>query len=107
MIKVPNNIAGNGFIADLRKILKGTGRVQLRGRNPNRKQFYPEANRVRVYNGKAHTRKSAFQQDLPLKFASHYAVYIWPKDPKDGSRVWGMVEAIQKIYANHKQKVIL
>jgi hypothetical protein len=62
-------------IADLREAVKGTGfRIKLYGRNPNRKQYYPEKNRTR--NG--YTFKSSFQQDLPREFSTCLAVYVVP-----------------------------
>lgn len=66
-----------GFIADLKATLKAGGyRLKLRPRNKNRKQFYPEKNRkVTWKDGTSFTRKSQYQQDLPLRFATHFAVY--------------------------------
>ena len=70
-IKVINH---PGFILDLRTAHKGQGTLKLRARNPNRKQFYPEKNRVSRY-GDGTLMKSRFQQDLPVKFATHFAFY--------------------------------
>jgi hypothetical protein len=76
-LHIANNPAGLSLIADLR----GLGHsVKLRGRNPNRKQFYPESNRIATWaGGSTWCRKSRFQQDLPLKLATHFAVYTDPK----------------------------
>lgn len=71
-IKVINH---EGFITDLKTAHKGQGTLKLRPRNPNRKQFYPEKNRTRTYNGVTYTSKSSYQQDLPVKFATHFAFY--------------------------------
>lgn len=70
-IKVINH---EGFIRDLKAAHKGQGRLKLRARNPNRKQFYPEKNRVSRY-GDGTLMKSRFQQDLPVRFATHFAFY--------------------------------
>ena len=66
------------FLAAIRKTLKGTGySVWLRSRNPDRKQFYPESSRTVIYrDGTKWTRPSSFQQDLPPKFASYWAMYV-------------------------------
>jgi hypothetical protein len=104
-LKVPNNSAGNGFISDLRKILKGVARVQRYGRLSDRKHLYPSTvgrNERQIYFDRRRV-----QRNLPIRFSSHYAVYISPIDTKDGARVWGMVEAIKKIYNNHNQTVTL
>lgn len=72
-IKVINH---EGFIRDLKAAHKGQGRLRLAPRNPNRKQFYPERNRKVVYrDGTTYTRKSSYQQDLPTRFATHFAFY--------------------------------
>lgn len=68
-IKVINH---TGFILNLKAAHKGQGQMKLRARNANRKQFYPEKNRV-GYGGTL--RKSKYQQDLPTKFATHFAFY--------------------------------
>lgn len=62
------------FIAELKIAHKGLGKLKLRARNPNRKQFYPEKNRISRY-GDGTLNKSKFQQDLPAKFATHFAFY--------------------------------
>ncbi len=65
-----------GFIADLRAAHKGQGPMKLRGRNKNRKQYYPEKNRTITYkDGSTYTRPSRYQQDLPVQFATHFAFY--------------------------------
>ena len=72
-IKVINH---EGFIRDLKAAHKGQGVLKLRGRNPNRKQFYPETNRITTYrDGTTWTRKSRYQQDLPVSLATYFAFY--------------------------------
>ena len=74
-IKVINH---EGFIADLKAAHKGFGPLKLRPRNPNRKQFYPETEKDRTYRAGAGVYrkcKSAYQQDLPKQFATHFAFY--------------------------------
>ena len=74
---VPNNEAGNGFVSDCRKLLRGSGvRLRVRGRNPNRKQFYT----------KTGYGKHPYCQDLPVKYASHYALYV-RTDPQNRTSV--------------------
>lgn len=70
-IKVINNPQ---FIYELKLAHKGLGKLKLRPRNPNRKQFYPEKNRI-SRRGDGTLMKSKFQQDLPTKFATHFAFY--------------------------------
>ena len=69
---VPNNDAGNSFVSDCQKAFRKTGLVLRRfGRNPNRKQFYPN-----------HPRgaKHQYACNLPVRFATHYALYIYRKE---------------------------
>lgn len=71
-IKVINH---EGFITDLRAAHKGQrGGMKLRARNPDRKQFYPEKNRISRF-GDGTLTKSRFQQDLPVRFATYFAFY--------------------------------
>ena len=70
-IKVINH---EGFISDLKAAHKGQGVLKLRPRNKNRKQFYKFGDTQR--RGLDGTLwKHSFQQDLPTKFASHFAFY--------------------------------
>ena len=70
-IKVINHV---GFISDLKAAHKGFGRLKLRARNKNRKQFYSKGpSQRRGYDGTLWKHK--FQQDLPTKFATHFAFY--------------------------------
>lgn len=72
-IKVINHV---GFILDLKAAHRGMGTLRLAPRNKNRKQFYPEKNRTRTtVLGRTMTYKSRFQQDLPAKYATHFAFY--------------------------------
>lgn len=73
-IKVFNDVDFIAFLKTFYKSSGGKGLV-LRGRNANRKQFYPEENRVVTCNGETWTQKSVYQQDLPARFATHFAVY--------------------------------
>lgn len=85
---VKNTPAGCTIVERLREFVKGTGfGIRLHGRNPNRKQFYSQrpGNRrvctgVEESTGKAwrYTPKHSFQQDLPLKNAKTFAVYLRP-----------------------------
>lgn len=93
---VPNNEAGNSFVSDCRKLLRGTGvGLRVRGRNPNRKQFYT----------KTGYGKHPYCQDLPVKYASHYALYV--RDERINSiddyarlceRAKIVIDTISKIY---------
>lgn len=105
-LKVPNTPAGNGFISDLRKVLRGVGRIQLRGRNPNRSHLYPST--VGRNERQIHFDRRRIQREIPIKEATYYAVYIPPVDPNVGADyVWGMVAAIKKLYVIHNQVVTL
>jgi hypothetical protein len=105
-LKVPNNSAGNGFISDLRKILKGFATIQLRGRNPNRTHLYPSTegrNERQIY-----WDRRRIQREIPIKEATYYAVYFTLKDKNGGADfVWGMIAAVKKIYELHGKTVIL
>lgn len=65
---VPNNVEGHQFIRSLRKFLKNTPNgISVRGRGPRKPH---------VSNGRSHDR---LRQDLPLKLATHFTVYITEK----------------------------
>lgn len=65
---VPNNADGQTFIRVLRQSLKGTPNgVFIRGRGPRKPH---------ISNGRSHDR---LRQDLPLKLATHFTVYITEK----------------------------
>lgn len=65
---VPNNADGQTFIRVLRQSLKGTPNgVFVRGRGPRKPH---------VGQGQSHDR---LRQDLPLKLATHFTVYITEK----------------------------
>ena len=85
-LKVLNRL---DFITDLKAAHKGQGPLRLRGRNPNRKQFYPETDRSRSWH--KYLVKSCFQQDLPAKFSTHFAVY---------ATNMAVVRAVINIYKN-------
>lgn len=107
--------AGKMFMDDVRKVLKNSGfRLTVHGRNPDRKQFYKNEKRLlhkyvdcgveRVY-----TPKHQFCQDLPLKFATSYALYLRSINGQMGwdarynrslAKAVGMVEALRKVYVN-------
>ena len=88
------------FVTDVRKVLKGTGfSIWLRGRHPNRKQFYPEKDRTVTYkDGTTHTHKSSYQQDLPREHASYFAMYL--RGDGDGD-VKGMVNVVRTLAKKH------
>lgn len=65
---VPNNADGQTFIRVLRQSLKGTPNgVFVRGRGPRKPH---------VSQDRSHDR---LRQDLPLKHATHFTVYITEK----------------------------
>ena len=74
-LHIANTPDGLSLIEDLR----GLGHhVKLRPRNKNRKQFYKFGGaQRRNYDGTL--CKHSYQQDLPRKFASHFAIYTSPK----------------------------
>jgi hypothetical protein len=107
---VTNNASTHTFVEQMRKVLRGSGfSVFLRARNSNRKQFYPEKNRVvHLRNGVKYTRRSDFQQDLPAKFASYFALYVrrserdynstWNKDKRKLLTIVDAVKTAAKVY---------
>ena len=83
---------GNNFIADVRKVLTGTGFYLLRrGGNPDRKQF-----------AKDHWDHQGLRQSLPVKFATYVRLYlrvsegVTPSVSLDHAK--GRVAAVNKIY---------
>ena len=65
---VPNNLEGRQFIVTLRKLLKNTPNgVSVRGRGPRKPHVSHERSHERL------------RQDLPLKNATHFTVYITEK----------------------------
>lgn len=90
--------AGDEHIRDIiRSAIKGTGfSLCCRGRNPNRKQFYHlHESRRGQYNPDtktwAPTQRGGLQQDLPLKHATSFALYLKPATPRDVSARIGAV----------------
>jgi hypothetical protein len=66
---VPNNVEGKQFIRTLRKLLKNTPNgVSVRGRGPRK-----------PYKNIEENRRRNLRQDLPLKYATHFTVYITEK----------------------------
>lgn len=64
------------FVVDLKAAHKGFGPFKLRGRNANRKRFYPETDDDLRYGvNKRYLMKSRYQQDLPTKFVTDLAFY--------------------------------
>lgn len=100
---VPNSEKGNAFLADLRKLFKGTGmRVVRMSRNPNRKQFY-STYKYSVGAGIKHP----YCQNFPIKFATHYGLYI---REKNGNMIYDndlcikaktIYDTLRKIYESH------
>lgn len=69
---VANNEAGNSLINDVRAILKGKNVVvRTYGRNKNRKQFAKTKSQIRI-----------LRQNLPVKHATYYGVYIYKNHKK-------------------------
>jgi hypothetical protein len=67
---VANDIDGNDFIGFCRAMLRGTGLVvRPYARNRNRKQFYKNV-KTSAFS------KHKYACNLPLKYATHYALYI-------------------------------
>ena len=81
----------------IRSALKGTGFcLRLCGRNPNRKQFYHlYESRRGQYNPDtktwAPTQRGGLQQDLPLKHATSFALYLKPANSHNVSARIGAV----------------
>ena len=68
---IPNDEQGSKFLRITRHMLRGTGLVvRPFGRNPNRKQFYKDVKTSRFF-------KHRYACNLPLKHASHFALYIY------------------------------
>ena len=68
---VANDNNGNSFLAQCRTLLRGTGLViRPFGRNKNRKQFYKNVKTSAFF-------KHKYACNLPLKYASHYALYLY------------------------------
>jgi hypothetical protein len=63
---VPNTVAGQSLIKELKTAFKPYGSLQLRGRNPNRKQ-------LAITHGLDH---EALRQDVPAKYATSFDVYF-------------------------------
>jgi hypothetical protein len=63
---IPNNWEGRQFVRSLRRFLKSTpNSISVRGRGPRQPfQSLPE------------NKNRKLRQDLPLKFATHFTVYI-------------------------------
>ena len=82
------------FVADVRKILRGTGYyVRLRGNNTNRKQFVSA-------NEPSH---SYLRMGLPLKYATYLRAYLYIRGDHPMTNVTrefakGMVEAVCRVY---------
>lgn len=107
----PNNELGLNFIADCRKVLKGSGfGLTLYARNRDRKQFY-QNDRSMTRGG--FLRKHDYCQNLPMKFATTFALYVRVaagtnygdagyKTKQD--KAVGRIEAVRKIYEVHGLK---
>lgn len=68
---IPNNEQGNNFLSFARQLFNGTGLVvRPFGRNPNRKQFYKNVKTSRYC-------KHKYACNLPLKHATHFALYVY------------------------------
>ena len=66
---IPNNEAGNSFLADCQKLLRNSGIVIRRfARNRNRRQFY-----ANYPKGSYHQYRST----LPVKHGTHYGLYLY------------------------------
>lgn len=100
---VPNTSHGTTFLSDLRKVFRGTGMKVIRyARNPNRKQFYQNY----IYSS---GRKHYYCQNLPLQYATHYALYV--RDSKGDTlrgqevmeiRAKTIFNTVKKIYSLNK-----
>lgn len=67
-----NNKAGRNIIKTVRSLVnKNNVSVRLFARNKNRKQY-----------AKNDFQKNLFRQNLPVKFATHYGVYIYNNHKK-------------------------
>ena len=81
----------------IRSAIKGTGfSLWRRGRNPNRKQFYHlYTDRARQMwtetKGQVVTQRGGLQQDLPLKHATSFALYLKPANSHNVSARIGAV----------------
>ena len=68
---INNNDTGNNFLAQCRNLLRGTGLViRPYGRNKNRKQFYKNVKTSAFC-------KHKYACNLPLKYATHFGLYIY------------------------------
>lgn len=69
----------------IKTALKGTGFTLRRcARNANRRQFYHlYPNRARHYCGGKISQRGGLQQDLPMKHATHVALYLKVRDCRD------------------------
>lgn len=99
---VLNNESGHSLINAVRKNIKGKNVVvRLFARNSNRKQY--AKNRV---------QRMRYRQHLPVKFATHYGVYIY-NDHKKATRCTatdiaytkGVFDTLLKVYKNGGEKV--
>lgn len=69
--RVVYNDTAKAVIADIRKVLKGTGcSLRVRGRNANRYQFADN------YGGTSGYSHKQLRQDLPIQYATHVALYL-------------------------------
>ena len=88
----PNNDAGNSFISDCQKLIKGTGVVLRKyGRNRNRKQFYASFPKG---------AKHRYAQNLPLKYATHFGLYVYRDHKKN-------IDYKTSVAAQDKAKIVV
>ena len=100
---VPNTTDGMNFLSDLRKLFKGSGlRVLRYSRNPNRKQFYNKEPYGYRFG------KHCYCQNLPLKYATHYGLYVREvngrtvRDELNSVKARTIYDTVRKIYEDNK-----
>lgn len=105
---ITNNKDGLAFIADCRKVLRGSGfGVTAYARNPNRRQFYPDKSQ-RTYTNSGYVAKHDFCQNLPRQFATSFALYFSTSaSPRSITmeRAHGRVDTVRKIYETNNIKL--
>ena len=97
---VPNSELRAGRLIDcIKAAIRGTAFTLRRsGRNSVLRQFYGMYPGRQTYSIKlrcpVQTHRGRLQQDLPLKHATHFALYLKPRDPRNYRAIPGVKQRV-------------